>query len=98
MTAFSVLLGAGLIIYYYLKSNTITPIEFKDSADMESYIIKQKEKFKNVNYSIKILENQTLPKEMRYGAESALCEIETQNTEAFNSLLTVFFKQGRKGA
>ena len=48
---------------------------------MESYIIKQKEKFKNVNYSIKILENRTLPKEMRYGAESALCESETQNTE-----------------
>ncbi|MEK7150362.1 MAG: HEAT repeat domain-containing protein [Patescibacteria group bacterium] len=96
LTAFSVLLGAGLIIYYYLKSNTITPIEFKDSADMESYIIKRKEKFKNVNYSIGILEDQTQSKEMRYGAESALCEIETQNTEAFNSLLTVFSNKEEK--
>ena len=65
---------------------------------MESYIIKQKEKFKNVNYSIGILEDQTQSKETRYGAENALCEIETQNTEAFNSLLTVFSNKEEKGA
>lgn len=96
LVAFSVLLATGLIIYYYLKSNTITPVEFKDRADMESYIRKQKEKFKDVNYSIDILEDQTQSKEMRYGAENALCETETQNTEAFNSLLKVFSNKEEK--
>lgn len=89
LATFLILLAAGLIIYY-LKSNTMTPIEFKDRADMEYYIRKQKEKFKDVNYSIDILEDQTQSKEVRYGAENVLCEIETKNTEAFNSLLKVF--------
>lgn len=87
---------AGGVGGYLVFKKLATPVEFKDRADMESYIRKQKEKFKDVNYSIDILEDQTQSKEMRYGAENALCETETQNIEAFNSLLKVFSNKEEK--
>jgi len=92
------LIAVSLIIYY-LKSNAIPQTSYRDMEDFDELRqegLRQQKKFKDINYSIGILEDQTQSKEMRYGAEDALCEVETKNIEAFNSLLIVFSNKEEK--
>jgi len=97
--AFSILLAVGLTIYY-LKSNSMPQTGGKDMKSYDELTqqrLRLEKKFRDdIDYSIDILEDQTQSKEMRYGAEDALCEIETQNIKAFNSLLTVFSNKEEK--
>ena|SRR3989344_8955157 len=83
---------------YFTKSSKVVDCGTDENCfnEIRQEGLKRQEKFKDINYSIGILEDQTQSKEMRYGAEDALCEVETKNIEAFNSLLIVFSNKEEK--